>query len=308
MEFAVKTKKAMESEEDHVEVIEAAFLQVSKNFLDLGCSLESLRSSINSNDRARCNKHIVFAALHSRKILLASVLSIFLAAAVQFAAFDYLLKHAYGTRCIVPNNYFVWEFTRPVSDCEFCRDVDSALVLPNVTREEFEAHAYTSRPVVVRGAASHWPASRVFSLKFFRDLYESVDGAYTSVEEECQFLHFKSNFGKLRDVLEMDEARAANLEGEEPWYVGWKNCHPRVLEIMNEFYDPPHFLPDDAEIPQTNYIFLGYEQGAIMHVSFNFTQRSFFFLNFYISYLPEKLHQITTLYLILVEILDRVVI
>lgn len=26
-----------------------------------------------------------------------------------------------GTRCIVPNNYLVWEATRPLSDCDFCR-------------------------------------------------------------------------------------------------------------------------------------------------------------------------------------------
>lgn len=32
-----------------------------------------------------------------------------------------LIEVILGTRCIVPNNYLVWEATRPLSDCDFCR-------------------------------------------------------------------------------------------------------------------------------------------------------------------------------------------
>ncbi|KAG7205438.1 hypothetical protein KM043_007430 [Ampulex compressa] len=122
--------------------------------------------------------------------------------------------------------------------------------------------------MIIKNAASHWPAKEVFSWRFFRDLYEQTEGAYESVEEECQFLHFKSNFNNLREVFAMSERRADHEKGEDPWYVGWKNCHLQILHEMRKYYSIPHFLPDDAEIPYTNYVFLGYEQGAIMHLDY----------------------------------------
>ncbi|XP_057329113.1 uncharacterized protein LOC130669959, partial [Microplitis mediator] len=167
--------------------------------------------------------------------------------------------------CILP---LIWEFTRPVSNCDFCRGINTALVLTNLTREEFTPYAYSSRPIIVKNAARTWKASKVFDLEFFKNIYENIDGAYESIEDECQFLHFKSNFSLLKQVLTMSKQRASNYLNENPWYVGWKNCHPQVLEIMSKYYDTPHFLPVDAEVPQTNYIFIGYDQGAIMHLDY----------------------------------------
>lgn len=54
--------------------------------------------------------------------------------------------------------------------------------------------------------------------------------------------------------------------GKQPWYVGFSNCNPSVLKELRKYYPKPHFLPEDAEIPNTDYIFLGYDQGAVMHV------------------------------------------
>ena len=36
---------------------------------------------------------------------------------------------------------------------------------------------------------------------------------------------------------------------------------------MREHYSIPHFLPEDAERAHMDYIFIGYHQGAVMHVS-----------------------------------------
>lgn len=49
-----------------------------------------------------------------------------------------LFEHILGMRCFVPNNYLVWEATRPKSDCSFCRGYDGPIILPNMTKEEFE--------------------------------------------------------------------------------------------------------------------------------------------------------------------------
>lgn len=40
-------------------------------------------------------------------------------------------------RCFVPNNYMIWEATRPVSNCEFCAGIQRPLILPNVSEAEF---------------------------------------------------------------------------------------------------------------------------------------------------------------------------
>lgn len=71
----------------------------------------------------------------------------------------------------------------------------------------------------------------------------------------------------LADVFAMPSDRVAMKPGQQPWYVGWSNCQPDILHELRQLYPRPHFLPDDAEIPNTDFVFLGYEQGAVMHVS-----------------------------------------
>lgn len=45
------------------------------------------------------------------------------------------------------------------------------------------------------------------------------------------------------------------------------NCDPEVLQEMRKYYPKPHFLPEDCEFPSKEYVFMGYEAGATMHVS-----------------------------------------
>lgn len=133
----------------------------------------------------------------------------------------HFLEYAQGVRCIIPNNYFIWEATRPISNCQFCLNISEAIILENVTREEFTPYAYSSKPIVIKKAFLHWPAMRYFDFKFFKELYASVEDSYRSVDEECQFLHFQSNFISLRDVFAMSKERIEHKPGEKSWYVGW---------------------------------------------------------------------------------------
>lgn len=143
-----------------------------------------------------------------------AVILLLISTSVQWGLINVLL----GIRCLVPHNYFTWEATRPLSDCLFCSNLTQVLELPNVTREQFKPYAYSSRPIVIRGAFLHWSAMKVFDFNFFKELYESVD----SIEEpECQFLHFKSDFITLQDIFSMSDSRVKNLPGEKSWYVGW---------------------------------------------------------------------------------------
>lgn len=45
------------------------------------------------------------------------------------------------------------------------------------------------------------------------------------------------------------------------------NCHPDIRSKIRQYYEIPEFLPDDAEFPETENIFFGYEIGAVMHVN-----------------------------------------
>lgn len=129
-------------------------------------------------------------------------------------------------RCLVRNNYFVMEATRPIADCQRLCGGDNSddggggaggvvkIFSANVTREEFEPWAYLSRPLVVRGGALHWPALHVFSESFFRSLYDGVPGSYGDVAQECQFLPFRTHYLTLQEAL-------TRQTRPEHWYFGW---------------------------------------------------------------------------------------
>lgn len=50
----------------------------------------------------------------------------------------YLAEYVLGTRCFLPNNYLIWEATRPISDCSYCKGVNRPLILKNMTQDEFQ--------------------------------------------------------------------------------------------------------------------------------------------------------------------------
>lgn len=147
-------------------------------------------------------------------ILLVSIFSKsnYFSAAIQFL---------FGIRCIFPNNYFIWEATRPISDCNFCINVTKPIILGNITKDDFFPYSYSSKPIVMQKAFLHWPALNKFSLEYFKSIYNKTEDGYKSVDEECQFLHFKSDFISIQDVLSMSEERAQNPQTDSSWYVGW---------------------------------------------------------------------------------------
>jgi len=134
---------------------------------------------------------------------------------------DSLIATSIGVKCIVPNNYFVWEATRPITNCQICANLSKVLELQNCSQEEFLQTAYSSQPVVVRNASKNWPAKQLFNFSFFKEMFENDKGSYESIEEDCQFLTFKTNIPRLRDAFSMTEDRVQGLNGTTPWYIGW---------------------------------------------------------------------------------------
>lgn len=192
--------------------IKTDFIDLNHVFLKSGVSYTKLQKICLGNYSNIC---------HTIPWCIASLFIILLSLGYQLHFGQQIVKYAQGVRCIIPNNYFIWEATRPVSDCSYCLEVESPIILYNVSRKQFESYAYSSKPIVIKGAVFEWSAFKQFNFTFFKNLYDRTDGAYKSVDDECQFLHFKSDFISLRDVFSMDMARINNEPGTNSWYVGW---------------------------------------------------------------------------------------
>ncbi|XP_033733589.1 uncharacterized protein LOC117322749 isoform X2 [Pecten maximus] len=196
-----------------------------------------------------------------------AVLSIFLGGLAYHYDFKeeivMALKHS---RCIIDNNGFVIEITRPKTNCQICENLLSVPMETNISTEEFiRKYAYTAVPVLVKDATRLWTAMDTFSFRFFRDLYKSVNGSLDAVEEECQFFPYKTEFETLEDVLNMTEDRADFKEGEKHW----SNCHPGVSSVLREHYQKPYFLPNDSESSALDWIFMGGTGlGAFIHLDY----------------------------------------
>lgn len=179
-------------------------------------------------------------------------------------------KDRLKSRCAIGNNYLVMEMTRPVTNCDICRETREVTILDNVTKTGYDRYAYAGRPVLVKRAIEDWPALRTFSFDFFKELYNRTKGAYDSVREECQFFPFKTDFISLEEVFNMPVSRARQMTSEEvTWYVGWSNCNPDIASVLRKHYARPHFLPDESESSAIDWIFMGYSgQGASMHLDY----------------------------------------
>lgn len=68
------------------------------------------------------------------------VITLFIATVLclTIALFNFnIAEYFMSIRCFVPNNYMIWEATRPISNCQFCAGVDRPLILPNISQMEF---------------------------------------------------------------------------------------------------------------------------------------------------------------------------
>lgn len=188
--------------------LKQSFYNLTRTYVSLGCSVDDL-------------EHYTFKISSSKLIAILSVAAVLTSVFIKQGYIAIVINYIFGIRCVLPNNYFIWEATRPISDCKFCLNISQPILLPNITKELFLPYSYDSKPIVIKGAFLHWPAMHIFSLEYFQELYNKTEGSIKSVDEECQFLHFKSDFISLRDVLLMSKERSINDPGEKSWYVGW---------------------------------------------------------------------------------------
>lgn len=126
------------------------------------------------------------------------------------------------TPCIIDNNFFIMEMSRPLAPCTMCQNLTHVPHYDVIPKDKFlTEHAYSGRPAVISGATTNWTAMDNFSFWFFRDLYRKHPGSFDTVEEECQFFPYNTDFESLEDAFNMSDDQAAMKDGEKPWYFGW---------------------------------------------------------------------------------------
>ncbi|XP_055310867.1 uncharacterized protein LOC129573790 isoform X2 [Sitodiplosis mosellana] len=138
---------------------------------------------------------------------------------------------------------------------------------PKPTSSIFEErYAYLPQPMIIKNAFMDWKARKQLTFQYLKEVYNRWPDALNHFSNECQFLPFKSVFATLNEFFNMPESDVNS--GNPPWYVGFSNCHPNILKELRELYPRPHFLPTDAELPNTDYTFLGEGEGAVMHLDY----------------------------------------
>lgn len=206
----------------NIHLLYEKFVILNRDLLNFGVSIEELKEICFKRRKTLCTiEGCQKSARQSGFTVVVTLVGAILVSILLKIMFDSVMKNAVGTRCLLPNNYFIWEATRPETDCSMCKDVKGVLVFQNITRDEFRKYAYSSRPMLVKGAALHWPAMQTFTYHFLKGIYQNVEGAYESIEEECQILTFKTEFRSLEEVFAMPDSRVFLEDGEKPWYVGW---------------------------------------------------------------------------------------
>jgi hypothetical protein len=219
--MAETSNNLFKGKQKNIQILYEKFVILNRDLLNFGVSIEELKEICFKGRKTVCTiQESQKNARHSGLIVGVTLVGIVLVSILLNVLFDSVMS-TLGTRCLLPNNYFIWEATRPATDCSMCKDVKTVLVFGNISRDEFRNYAYSSRPMLVKGAALHWPAMQTFSYHFLKEIYQNVEGAYESIEEECQILTFKTEFKSLEDVFAMPESRVLLKEGEKPWYVGW---------------------------------------------------------------------------------------
>ncbi|XP_041780351.1 uncharacterized protein LOC121597995 [Anopheles merus] len=156
---------------------------------------------------------------------------------------------------------------RPPESCGFCRTVHGTVPrLSNVSPAEFARdYAYRGGPVIVTDATVNWTAVESFDFWFFKRVYETHGSGPRA--ERCQFFPYQTGFRDIREAFSLPESRVRYDPGTEPWYFGWSNCDPAIVNVLRKHYQRPYFLPADSENSAIDWVFMGGPGlGAHMHV------------------------------------------
>ena len=124
-----------------------------------------------------------------------------------------------GSPCLIPQYLPVAEFAMPVINCSFCRGLNQVSVVnsSDITVDDFMTqYAYSSQPLLIKGAASSWPAIEKFTYSYFKELYVKRPEAVVEDKENGQFFAYSSGIRNLEEFLNL-----STDDVSKKWYIGW---------------------------------------------------------------------------------------
>lgn len=165
----------------------------------------------------------ILALAVTLSIIITAGVTVCAGVAMKYFGWDEWIYSAISeSRCLFENGGFTMEVARPLTNCDCCRNLQQFPIERNISHEDFvKKYAYSAVPVLIKDATTNWTAMTNFSFDFFKNLYTKTKGALSSIEEECQFFPYKTEFETLEEVFNMSAKRANFTSGEKPWYIGW---------------------------------------------------------------------------------------
>lgn len=112
------------------------------------------------------------------------------------------------------------EFAMPVVNCTKCQGITHVPKVANISVQKFmNEYAFKMQPVLIKGAASDWPAMNLFSYKYFKQLYSEKPESMDFDEEDGQFFAYSSGINSLNEFMALSDEAAAMKK--KKWYIGW---------------------------------------------------------------------------------------
>lgn len=127
----------------HENALRTTVITKSDLYTALMCNYRRSKTDSNANR----NVQRMYEASYQQLFVIGLIGTLCMAIGVPLA--KQLYAQMMGVRCFVPNNYLIWEATRPIADCTFCRGVSRPRILSNVTKAEFSVGECKNRSTFI---------------------------------------------------------------------------------------------------------------------------------------------------------------
>ena len=182
---------------------------------------------------------------------------------MSWTVFYYKL-YFFNQTCIVSNTNVI-DFEKIA--CDFCNHGFRVDKVSNISQNQYQdTYAYTGRPLVIQNTIKHRKAFTNFNVTFFQQLLTRFQNDENQFD--CQFFPYKTNFKTVFEAFHASFNVPNFQEKSQFWYIGWANCYRDIHQILQEFYERPHFWPLHSENMKLTWIFMGGPGlGAHLHTS-----------------------------------------
>ena len=160
----------------------------------------------------RIRPHVIAAAW----LCLYRIVPLLLALTFVYQRFGLLYK---SSPCLLAQP-ILHDFATPLLNCSQCQGITTIPEISNISIMEFmKQYAFTLQPVLMKGAASDWPAINLFSYDYFKKLYSEKPDSIENDVQEGQFFAYSSGIRSLNEFM-LISSEVAALQ-KQKWYIGW---------------------------------------------------------------------------------------